>query len=161
MSIFCVNCLNEKEKRKELDRCYILLYSVIEGGTMKIIIVNGNGIPIYEQIKNAIKAHIFEHENAQDMQLPSIRELSRDLQVSILTVKKAYDELEAEGFIIVRQGLGSFVAPKNAALAREKALTQMEEKLLEAVKIALRQGIEEEEMKTVLELLYRGEQDGR
>ena len=80
---------------------------------MNIIISNSSSIPIYEQIKNAIKQAIFTNELKEDEMLPSVRVMANDLKISFLTVKKAYDELEKEGFIKTVQGKGSFIAPKN------------------------------------------------
>ena len=88
---------------------------------MKIIISNSSSVPIYEQIKNAIITEIMNGELECDEPLPSIRTLATDIHISVMTIKKAYDELESEGFIITRQGKGSFVAPKNTELAQEQA----------------------------------------
>ena len=88
---------------------------------MKIIISNSSSIPIYEQIKNAIINNIMDGSLRENDDLPSIRSLAQDIRISVMTVKKAYDELEQEGYIITRQGKGSFVAPKNIELLKEKA----------------------------------------
>ena len=74
---------------------------------MKIVLLNGSSTPLYEQIVNAIKENIQNHTLSSEAQLPSVRQLSKELNVSILTVKKAYDELERAGFLVVRQGLGT------------------------------------------------------
>ena len=87
---------------------------------MKIILINGSSTPLYEQIKNAIKENIIGNTVSSDAQLPSVRQLSKELGVSILTVKKAYDELEREGFIVIRQGLGTFVASMNQDLLKDE-----------------------------------------
>ena len=71
---------------------------------MKIIISNSSSVPIYEQIKNAIKTQIMNGELAEDEALPSIRNLAQDIKISVMTIKKAYDELEAEGYIVSRHG---------------------------------------------------------
>ena len=94
---------------------------------MKIIISNNSYIPIFEQIKNAIINSIVSDALSEDEPLPSIRTLAQDLRISVMTVKKAYDELEKEGYIITRQGKGSFVAPKNLELAKEQKQKEIEE----------------------------------
>ena len=78
---------------------------------MKIILNNGSDQPLYQQIKDQIKTSIFNNEFKEGEQLPSIRSLANDLNVSVLTTKRVYAELEAEGFIITRVGKGSYVAP--------------------------------------------------
>ena len=83
---------------------------------MKMIISNSSSIPIYEQIKNSIIEQIISNELESDEALPSIRTLSQEIKISVMTIKKAYDELEQEGYIISRQGKGTFVAPKNQGL---------------------------------------------
>ena len=88
---------------------------------MKIIISNSSSVPIYEQIKNTIINQIMNDELKEDETLPSIRNLAQDIKISVMTIKKAYDELEQEGYIISRQGKGTFVAPKNVGLAKEQA----------------------------------------
>lgn len=86
---------------------------------VKIIISNNSYTPIFEQVKNAIITQILSDELTEDEPLPSIRSLAQDLRISVMTVKKAYDELESEGYIITKQGKGSFVAPKNTELSKE------------------------------------------
>ena len=81
---------------------------------MNIIISNSSSIPIYEQIKQAIKQAILKNELKEEDMLPSVRVMANDLKISFLTVKKAYDELEQEGYVKSVQGKGSFVAPKNS-----------------------------------------------
>lgn len=89
---------------------------------MKMIISNSSSVPIYEQIKNSIIEQIVNDELKEDEAIPSIRNLAKDIKISVMTIKKAYDELEQEGYIISIQGKGTFVAPKNTEIAREKAL---------------------------------------
>ena len=102
---------------------------------MNIIISNSSSVPIYEQIKEAIKNEIISGELAEDTALPSIRSLASDIKISVMTIKKAYDELESEGFIVSRQGKGTFVAPKNTELAREQAQRDIESHIEEIVSI--------------------------
>lgn len=103
---------------------------------MKIIISNSSSIPIYKQIKNAIISQIMNGELAEDENIPSIRALAQDIRISVMTIKKAYDELEKEGYIITRQGKGSFVAPKNTELAKEQARKDIENHMSQIMVIA-------------------------
>ncbi|MCY6370883.1 GntR family transcriptional regulator [Clostridium ganghwense] len=100
---------------------------------MKIIISNSSGEPIYEQIKNSIKSQIIKGTLAEGDALPSIRSLAKELQISVITTKRAYSELESEGFIETVAGKGSFVAAQNKELLREQKLKLIEEKLTEVV----------------------------
>lgn len=125
---------------------------------MKIIITNGSSIPIYEQIMEAIKDNIRDCVLSENDKLPSVRELSKDLKISILTVKKAYDELENAGFITVRQGLGSFVAPHSKELDREELQKEMERHLSEACNIAKRLEIDMAEFTELAEFIF-GDKD--
>ena len=103
---------------------------------MKIIISNTSSIPIYEQIKSTIINQIISSELESDEPLPSIRSLAKEIRISIMTVKKAYDELEKEGYIITRQGKGSFVAPKNMALIKKQKQKEIEEYLSKVINIS-------------------------
>ncbi|MEG0295520.1 MAG: GntR family transcriptional regulator [Clostridium sp.] len=103
---------------------------------MNIILSNSSGVPIYEQIFNSFKHAIIADELHDNEPLPSIRMLAGNLKVSVITTKRAYDELERQGFIYTLQGKGSFVSPKNLDLIRESKLNEMEEKLLEVIEIA-------------------------
>jgi len=103
---------------------------------MKIIISNNSNIPIYEQIKQTIIDQIISSELQTDEALPSIRVLAKDIKISVMTIKKAYDELEQEGYIITRQGKGSFVAPKNLELIKEQKQKEIENHLQKILTIA-------------------------
>ena len=106
---------------------------------MNIIITNSSGLPIFEQIENAIKEAIFSNELKEGEMLPSVRSLANDLKISFLTVKRAYDELEKAGFIKTVQGKGSYVAPKNLDLIKEEKLKEIQdyiEKIYEVSKIS-------------------------
>lgn len=105
--------------------CYILNITVRKEEKMNIIISNSSSDPLYEQIKKAIKQAIYTNELKEEEILPSVRALANDLKISFLTVKKAYDELEAEGFIKTVQGKGSYVLPKNLELLREEKLKEI------------------------------------
>ena len=121
---------------------------------MKIIISNSSSVPIYEQIKNAIKTQIMNGELAEDEALPSIRNLAQDIKISVMTIKKAYDELETEGYIVSRQGKGTFVAPKNTELAREQAQRNIESHIEEIVSIAKQFKLKKEDIKDLIDIFY-------
>ncbi|NLM06624.1 MAG: GntR family transcriptional regulator [Tissierellia bacterium] len=123
---------------------------------MKIIISNASNVPLYEQIKEAIKSEILSGELKEGEQLPSVRSLSKDLKVSILTVKKSYDELADEGFVETRQGLGSFVVEGNSLLKQEERRKILEEKLIEAVDLSKSLKIQEEEFFDLIKFIYEG-----
>ena len=124
---------------------------------MELIIRNAGDVPIYEQITRQIKAHILQGELREGDALPSMRLLARDLRISVITTKRAYEELERDGFLTTVPGKGCFVAAQDPGLAREDALRRMEEKLAEAVTIGRVAGLSLEEMTAALEILYREE----
>lgn len=124
---------------------------------MKIIICNSSPIPIYEQIKNAIIDQIMSGELEEGASLPSIRNLALDIKISVMTIKKAYDELENEGYITSVQGKGTFVAPKNMELAREQAKKEIEEHILKVIELKDRFGIEQKEVYDIFEFLMEDE----
>ena len=124
---------------------------------MRIIISNRSGIPIYEQIKEQIKAAIFSGELQEDDMLPSIRQLARDLNISVITTTRAYSDLEQEGFLVSVQGKGCFVLPRNTELARENAMHKMENGLSVAIAAAKTEGISKEEVIQRLNLLWEVE----
>ncbi|MGY3814074.1 MULTISPECIES: GntR family transcriptional regulator [Globicatella] len=124
---------------------------------MKIVLSNGSSIPLFEQIKNAIKENIMTGQLDDGEQLPSVRVLSKELKVSILTVKKAYDELAKEGFIEVRQGLGTFVAENNQELKVEEKQKEMENNISEAIILAKSLAIEKQTFLELVEFMYEGE----
>ena len=94
---------------------------------MYILIDNKSGAPIYDQIVAQIKRQILDGSLAEDEALPSIRSLAKDLRISVITTKRAYEELEQEGFIYTMPGKGSYVAPRDAELMREENLKKIEE----------------------------------
>ena len=124
---------------------------------MKIVLLNGSSIPLYEQILNAIKENVKNGTLTAEAQLPSVRQLSKELGVSILTVKKAYDTLEANGFIVVRQGLGTFVAPMNPNLLREEKQKEVEASLMHACRVAKNIDLGEAELVELLQYIYEGD----
>jgi GntR family transcriptional regulator len=126
---------------------------------MRIIVSNRSGVPIYEQIKEQIKAAIFAGELQEDDLLPSIRQLARDLKISVITTTRAYNDLEQEGFITNVQGKGCFVLPRNTELARENTLHIIESGLSEAIDAAKAEGIAKEEIVERLNLLWEVDND--
>ena len=124
---------------------------------MNIIISNNSSIPIYEQIEAAIKQAIFSGELEEENMLPSVRNLANDLKISFLTVKKAYDELEQEGYIKTVQGKGSFVAPKNLELIKEEKLKEIQDYIEKIYDISKVSNISEEEIKELFKMIFEGD----
>ena len=124
---------------------------------MELIIRNTGDVPIYEQITRQIKALILQGALREGDALPSMRLLAKELRISVITTKRAYEELERDGFITTVPGKGCFVAAQDPAMAREDALRRVEEKLGEAVTIGRLAGISLEEMAETLEILYKEE----
>lgn len=121
---------------------------------MDIIIDNKSGKPIYEQIYSQIKLCIMNGELKEDEALPSIRSLAKDLRISVITTKRAYDELERDGFIYTVAAKGCFVSPKNLELIREEHLRRIEESLEKAVKLASELKLGKRELSEMLENLW-------
>lgn len=124
---------------------------------MKIIISNADSTPIYEQIVRQVQKLIVTGMMEAGHALPSIRKLALDLQISVITSKRAYDELERDGYINTVSGKGSFVAEQSQELLSEKKMKQVEDILSEAVKEANALGISLEDMQVMLNLLHGGE----
>ena len=124
---------------------------------MKMIISNSSSVPIYEQIKKSIINQILEGELNEDELLPSIRVLAQDIKISAMTIKKAYDELEKEGYLKSIQGKGSHVAPKNIELAKEQAQKDIEMYIEKIVDISNRFEIDENDVLELFKILYREE----
>ena len=124
---------------------------------MDIILSNSSGKPIYEQITDQVKAQILSGALAAGDALPSMRLLAKELRISVITTKRAYEELEREGFLDNVPGKGCFVAPQNRELLRETQLRRVEEKLSQAVDEARRGGFSLEELQEMLDILYQGE----
>ena len=125
---------------------------------MKIIISNSSEDPIYEQIIKQIKNQIINGELDVEEPLPSIRKLARELGISVITTKRAYEELEREGFIDTVGGKGSFVAGQNREFLKEKKMKAVEDKLTEAVAEARMLEIGYKELKEMLSILYKEEE---
>ncbi len=113
---------------------------------MKIIINYKNGAPIYEQIYSQLKNQIISGAAGADEALPSIRSLAKDLGISVITTKRAYDELEREGFIYTVAGKGSFVAQKNITLLREENLRKIEQLMQQIDELAVSCNLSREEV---------------
>jgi len=113
---------------------------------MKIIIKNSSELPIYEQIEEQIKAQILAGKVGEDEQLPSIRQLARDLKISVITTTRVYNDLAAEGFIVSVAGKGYFVAPRNNELLRERMLCEMEEAIETVVTNGRNAGLSDNEI---------------
>ena len=124
---------------------------------MEIIIRNTGGQPIYEQIYSQLKAQIIAGVLTPGEALPSIRALAKDLKISVITTKRAYDELEAEGFLYTVAGKGCFVAEKNLDLIREQQLKELEDHLTAAANLAKSCGLTVEELIGMLRVLLEEE----
>lgn len=124
---------------------------------MEIIIRNTINTPIYEQIYSQLKAQIIAGALSPGEALPSIRALAKDLKISVITTKRAYDELEAEGFLYTVAGKGCFVAEKNLDLIREQQLKELEDHLSAAAELAKSCGVSPEELSEMLHVLLEEE----
>ena len=123
---------------------------------LDIVLSNASPKPIYEQITDQIKDQILTGALAPGEALPSLRLLARELHISVITTKRAYSDLERDGFVETVSGKGCFVARKNAAFLREEYLRRTEEALRQAVDTARRGGISLSELEEMLALLFRG-----
>ncbi|MCL2019225.1 MAG: GntR family transcriptional regulator [Oscillospiraceae bacterium] len=121
---------------------------------MDIIISNSSGVPIYEQITAQIKAKIIGGELSEGDALPSMRFLAKELRISVITTKRAYEELEKQGFIESYTGKGSFVKAKNTELIKEEIHKQIEDLLAQCVEKARLCGISEDELCEIIKVLF-------
>lgn len=121
---------------------------------MKIIISNSSQEPIYEQIVKQIKNSIIRGDLVGGDSLPSIRNLAQELQISVITTKRAYEELEKAGFIETVQGRGSYVSSQNKEFLREKRIRIIEERLTEVVEESKALNLSFEEIIEILKLIY-------
>lgn len=121
---------------------------------MDIIISNSQSEPIYAQIETQIKAMIMQGKLKEGDALPSMRNLAKELRISLITTKRAYEELERDGFIVTVAGKGCFVAAKNTQLVREENLREIERLLARAVEIAKVCDVQENELKEILSCIY-------
>lgn len=125
---------------------------------LKIVLSNSAGIPIYEQIREQIKAAILGGDVVEGEILPSIRQLARDLKISVITTTRAYSDLEQEGFITNVQGKGCYVLPIHTEMVKEQLMRQIEEDLASAIKNAKLAKLPKAEFTTMLDLLSKEEQ---
>ncbi len=124
---------------------------------MNIIISNSSRQPIYDQITSQIKSMILAGEMKEGDALPSMRFLAKELRISVITTKRAYEELERDGFISTVPGKGSFVARKNLDFVREEQLRRIEEHMQEIVELSVGCSLSLKELQAMLELIYTGE----
>ena len=124
---------------------------------MDIIIRNTGDVPIYEQIVRQVKEQILRGELREGDALPSMRLLARDLRISVITTKRAYEELERDGFLTTVPGKGCFVTPQNPELVREETLRRVEEHLTRAIDAARAGAVTRAEFNGLLDLLWDGE----
>ena len=120
---------------------------------MYIVLSNSSDLPIYEQIKEQVKTQILSGELSENEMLPSLRQLAKDLKISVLTTTRAYNELEEEGFITSRQGKGFFVMPRGSDLLREQLIKDVETNLNNAILSAQRAYMTDDELVQLLKLL--------
>ena len=121
---------------------------------MDIIISNSSDKPIYEQITTQMKNLIMSGQLKEGMPLPSMRTLAKELRISVITTKRAYEDLERDGFISSVVGKGSFVKAADVRLVREEKLKEIEELLSKAVDLASQSGISQEEVLEILNIYY-------
>ena len=121
---------------------------------MNLLIDNKSGLPIYDQIYSQIKSQIIGGQLQEDEALPSIRGLAKDLRISVITTKRAYDELEREGFIYTVAGKGCFVAPKNVELLREENLKTIESYMEKIAQLAASCNLEREDIIEMIQLIW-------
>ncbi len=127
---------------------------------MKLIISNVSGVPIYEQIKQQVKSAILSGELQEEEALPSLRTLAKDLKISVLTVTRAYTELEEEGFVKNVQGRGCFVMGRGSELIREQLICKVESSLTEAISAARMADLSPQELHQLLDILLEDKTDG-
>lgn len=124
---------------------------------MDIKISNAGGVPIYEQIVSQVKAKIIAGELREGDALPSMRLLAKELRISVITTKRAYEELEREGFIVSMTGKGSFVAGRDLEFVREEQLRQIEEHMAAIAELAASCKLSFDELVEMLRLVFEGE----
>lgn len=119
---------------------------------MNIVISNKDDRPMYEQITSQMKNMILSGKLEEGSQLPSIRALAKDLRISVITTKRAYEELERDGFIITVAGKGSYVAENNSAVLKEEKMKQLEENVRRLIEEAYNSGISKKEVKEIFDI---------
>lgn len=121
---------------------------------MKILISNASDSPLYQQIKDQIKDAILQEELVEGDSLPSIRAFANDLKVSVLTIRRVYDELEQEGFVVSQVGIGTFVSTSNIELLRDSKRRLVEQKMQDMLQTAKSLNISKEELNAMMDILY-------
>ena len=150
--------ISENKQYITVDNSDILLYTVYNRRLLvKIIINNSSMVPIYEQIMEQIKAQIISGELKENDILPSVRTMAKELKISALTVKKAYDNLEAEGMTVTVHGKGTYVAASNTQLMEEERRKEVETDLEAAIQKGRRCGMKGEEIRSLFELIMEDE----
>ncbi len=124
---------------------------------MKIVISNTSEAPLYQQIKDQIKDAILKGELVEGDALPSICAFANDLKVSVLTIRRVYDELEQEGFVTSQVGIGTFVSTSNIELLRDSKRRLVEKKMLDMIQTAKSLGISKDELNAMMDILYEEE----
>lgn len=124
---------------------------------MKILISNTSDLPLYQQIKEQIKETIFKGELSEGDSMPSIRNFADDIKVSILTIRRVYEELEQEGFITRQVGIGTFVSTGNLEILRDSKRRVVEQKMADMIKDAKALGITQSELQEMMNILYEEE----
>ena len=124
---------------------------------MNILISNASGQPIYDQISSQIKEKIISGELQEGDALPSMRLLAKELRISVITTKRAYEELERDGFVVTVPGKGSFVAAKNLEFIREEQLRRIESLFQEAIGLSAGCGLTLADLQEILAIIYKGE----
>lgn len=147
--------------KKVLDKSVLTVYTVYiqseRSEQMNLFIDNRSGAPIYDQIYNQIKDLIISGTLTENEPLPSIRILAKDMRISVVTTKRAYDELEREGFIYTVPAKGCFVAPQNTEILKEQNLKKIEEHILEVKKLASACKLEKNDIVDMINILYEQE----
>lgn len=136
---------------------YIYQHHIKGGGVLKIVISNTSDLPLYQQIKDQIKDAILREELTQGDALPSIRSFANDLKVSVLTIRRVYEELEKEGFVTSQVGIGTFVSAGNLDLLRDSKRRLVEEKMQDMIYTAKSLSITKEELMEMMDILYEEE----
>jgi len=145
-----------------IDKTVITVYTVPiqlkqRSDCLRIFIDNKSGLPIYDQIYTQIKSQIISGELKEDEALPSIRNLAKDLRISVVTTKRAYDELEKEGFVYTVAAKGCFVAPKNVELLREENLKKIEMHIEKIVELAATCNLKRDDIFEMINMMMEDE----
>lgn len=158
---FCAAAFFKKaiDKADTSDYTVYLDTSTVGGGELHIVLSNSSALPIYEQIKEQVKAQILSGELSENEMLPSLRQLAKDLKISVLTTTRAYNELEQEGFIASRQGKGFYVMSSSSNLIQEQLIKEVESSLQNAIQAAQRIPMSDNEIIGLLRLLLEVKND--